>query len=126
MMACLSVSPECIGIGPGQLECLSHDEPAEYLVESVSVLWLADDQILQFGILREGVVSIRASISSYIYYLHPHRVFRFDSRFERHCLVIHGLHEEIVNQLLLSFVRNMFEQSVTRYHLPSELTKVKK
>ena len=60
-------SPECIGVGPGQLKGLSHDEPAEYLVESVSVLWLADDQILQFGILREGVVSIRASISSYMY-----------------------------------------------------------
>ena len=46
-------SPECIGVGPGQLKGLSHDEPAEYLVESVSVLWLADDQILQFGVLRE-------------------------------------------------------------------------
>ena len=46
-------SPECIGIGPGQLEGLSHDEPAEYLVKSVSVLRLADYQILQFGVLRE-------------------------------------------------------------------------
>ena len=54
------MSPECIGVGPGQLECLSHDEPAEYLVESVSVLWLADDQILQFGILSRV---IRADIS---------------------------------------------------------------
>ena len=38
---------------------LSHDEAAENLVESVSVLRLADDQVLQLGVL------------------HPHRVLGF-------------------------------------------------
>ena len=36
--------------------------------------------------------------------------------------MIHGLHEEIVNKLLLPFVGDMFEQSVHRDHLASEFT----
>ena len=51
-----------VGVCPGQLECLSHDEPAEYLVESVSVLWLADYQILQFGILSRVIEPIYQSL----------------------------------------------------------------
>ena len=47
------MAPEGVCIGPGQLEGLSHDEAAEYLVKSIPVLWLADNQILQFGILTE-------------------------------------------------------------------------
>ena len=39
--------------------------------------------------------------------------------------MIHGLHEEIVNKLLLSFVWDMFEQSVHRDHLASELSPVR-
>ena len=54
---CGVVSPEGICVGPSQLEGLSHDEATEYLVKSVSVLRLTNDQILQFGVLRESVFS---------------------------------------------------------------------
>ena len=59
-------------------------------------------------------------------YLHPDRVFWFDSRFEGHCLVVHCLHEEIVNKLLFSFVWDMFEQSIHRDHLAPGLSTVRK
>jgi hypothetical protein len=47
---------------------LAHDEAAKDLVESVAILWLADDEILQLGVL------------------HPHRVGRLDPRLEGHRL----------------------------------------
>ena len=61
--------PVGVGVGPGQLEGLSHDEPAEYLVKSVSVLRLTDDQIFQFGILT--VSRVYQSLHFPIIYLPP-------------------------------------------------------
>ena len=57
-----------VGVGPGQLEGLAHDEAAKDLVEPVPVLRLADDEVLQLGVL------------------HPHGVGRLDAGLEGHRL----------------------------------------
>ena len=39
-------------VGPSQLESLPHDEASKYLVESISVLGLTNDKVLEFSIFK--------------------------------------------------------------------------
>ncbi len=57
-----------INTDPDPQPCLAHDESAEDLVEAVAVLRLADDEILQLGVLE------------------PYRVGRLHAGFEGHGL----------------------------------------
>ena len=63
-----AATSEHVGIGPGQLKGLPHDEAAKDLVEPVPVLRLADDEVLELGVL------------------HPHGVDRFHAGLEGHGL----------------------------------------
>ena len=46
-------SPEHIGVSPGQLQSLSHDEPSEHLIVQISVLGLTNLNVLHPRILGE-------------------------------------------------------------------------